>query len=308
MRKTSWHDPASRLQEDGLCIFLFHGVIPDDEKYRVRNYTGKHIPLSLFDEMMARLDQLGHALSMDEVLEIQRNNLPFPPESYAITFDDGFSNNLEYAAEVLDEYNIPATFYITTGFIDQNRMSWIDRIEELFELVHTGSVELPWEEESRAFSNEADQIQILNEIRTHVKNDPDIDIEKLIMILSRQLEEPAISNSDKVVDRKMNWEQVNALASNALFTIGGHTHSHAVMSFLSPQSLRREVNTSIRLMRENLNLEPIHYSYPEGLEHCFNDDVIAVLKNSGIRCCPTAIDGMNYPDTDPFHLRRIMIG
>ena len=44
------------------------------------------------------------------------NNLPFPPNSFAITFDDGFENNLSVAAPLLSDLKIPLTIYITTNF------------------------------------------------------------------------------------------------------------------------------------------------------------------------------------------------
>jgi hypothetical protein len=79
------------------------------------------------------------------------------------------------------------------------------------------------------------------------------------------------------------------------------------LSFLSPERLAFELDTSIGLMRDKGGVTATHYSYPEGLAHCFNDTVIAELKARGVRCCPTAIDGLNHTGADPFRLRRVMV-
>jgi peptidoglycan/xylan/chitin deacetylase (PgdA/CDA1 family) len=43
---------------------------------------------------------------------------PPPPGLASLTFDDGMANNYEVALPILREYDIPATVYVTIGFID----------------------------------------------------------------------------------------------------------------------------------------------------------------------------------------------
>lgn len=44
----------------------------------------------------------------------------------SITFDDGYVDNFEVAAPVLKSYGLPATFFISTGFIGSNRVPFWD--------------------------------------------------------------------------------------------------------------------------------------------------------------------------------------
>jgi hypothetical protein len=53
--------------------------------------------------------------------------------------------------------------------------------------------------------------------------------------------------------------------------------------------------------------EIVHYSYPEGLAHCYSDEVISCLQKHGITCSPTAIEGTNDVKTDLFNLKRITV-
>ena len=97
------------------------------------------------------------------------------------------------------------------------------------------------------------------------------------------------------------------MAGDALFTVGGHSHTHAILSFLDDDALDAEIDTSLRLLAERARIKARHYSYPEGLRHCYSDRVIRHLKKRAIRCCPTAEDGVNDHRTDLFRLKRITV-
>jgi peptidoglycan/xylan/chitin deacetylase (PgdA/CDA1 family) len=44
----------------------------------------------------------------------------------SITFDDGYRDNFEVAAPILTHYKLPATFFVTTGFIDSAKIPFWD--------------------------------------------------------------------------------------------------------------------------------------------------------------------------------------
>ena len=297
---------VDRLTTGGLAIFLFHGVV-QQPRYAVRNYTGKHMERDRFYRIVERLKHAGSALSMDDVVEHFSSGRQFPPRAFAVTFDDGFENNFSIAAPILKEFSVPATFYITTGFIENNAMSWIDRIEHCLEAVPAGVLQFAWDERPHSFATVDDKIRVLQLIRDRVKTDPRIDADEVVEMVCEQCGIAEVRHSAEPIDQKMSWKQVARLADEELFTIGGHSHTHKILSFLSAEELNVEITTSIDLIQENVGLRVRHYSYPEGLEHCYSNEVIAVLRDKGIVCCPTAVDGINDQQSDLFRLRRIMI-
>lgn len=297
---------AAQLSEDKLAIFLFHGVVHENT-YTIRNYTNKHIDQQDFAALVQLLGERGMPLSLDEVIAHHRTGTPFPPHAFAITFDDGFENNASVAAPILDDANIPATFYITTDFVASNRMSWIDRIEFAFELVDTVSLTFPWRETKVTAVSSEDMKNLLDEIRSKVKSEVTIDPDSFATDIQRQCKLPETWSNVDPIDQKMSWDQVRALNDAPLFQVGGHTHTHATMSFLSPDALADEIDTSISLLTANAGVPPAHYSYPEGLAHCYSNTVIDALKARGVVCCPTAENGVNDISTDLFHLRRIFV-
>jgi peptidoglycan/xylan/chitin deacetylase (PgdA/CDA1 family) len=298
--------PADRLHEDELAIFLFHGVVERSD-YEVRNYTHKHLTREVFVDVMEHLTARGRPLSIADVVAHCANAEPFPPCSFAVTFDDGFENNHAIAAPVLSDLGVPATFYVTTAFIDQNAMSWTDRLEYFMEHTARGALRLPWAEGEQAFGDRDSKIGLLEQIRHRVKTDPAIDVDALVADIFAQEGRPELTFSDDPLDRKMSWDQVAELAGHELFTVGGHGHTHRILSFLNDEALTGDVWDCLRLLAEKASVGPEHYSYPEGLDHCYSDRVIDVLRQRGIVCCPTARDGTNPLTEGLFALRRIAV-
>lgn len=297
---------ADRLSEDGLCIFLFHGVVERSD-YEVRNYNRKHLEHETFAVILSQLEKRGRPVSMEEVIHYHKTGKPFPPRAFAVTFDDGFANNVDLAAPILADLGIPATFYVTSGFVEGNRMSWIDRIEWAFEATPMATVRLPWADGPVAFATPEEKRTVLDDIRRNVKSDQGMDVNGLASGLQRQCGLPETWTSDDPLDRKLTWRQVQELAEHPMFTVGGHSHSHAILSFLDDDGLAEELDVSIALLRDEAGVECRHYSYPEGLSYCYSDAVIDALQARGVMCCPTAEDGVNHPGVDLFHLKRIPV-
>lgn len=292
------------LSDDGLAILLFHGVI-ERQSHPVRNYLGKHLEQVHFVAMLRWLLEHGHVMSMDDVVACRVAGVPFPPRSFAVTFDDGFENNHRIAAPILADMNVPATFYVTTDFVDRNQMSWIDRIEHAIENTRRTELRLPWIKTPVQINSTAGKIACLELIRGKVKRDRELNIDALIASVFEQTDVASCNSRPCPLDQKMNWAQVRSLSDNPLFTIGGHGHSHAILAFLSDDQLSQELDTSLRLF-SNHGLDITHFAYPEGQAQCYSPGVIAGLKSRGIVCAPTAMPGFNTAETDLFELTRIM--
>lgn len=300
------HRYVNMLQRNHFVIYLFHGVI-HQSNYEVRNYTKKHLEVDEFHQLLIELKTKGQALSMDDIVDLINNNHDLPEYAYAVTFDDGFENNVTVAAPVLADLQIPATFYISTYLVDNNAMTWIDRIEFCLENTKEGVLSLEWESKPIRFDDTDSKIQILNNIRSYVKADPEINPDQVVSSIYDQCNMNMITENQDPIDKKMDWKQVRELHAENLFTIGGHSHRHVSLASLNVDELENELSTSISLLKSKAGISLRHYSYPEGQEHDFSDQIIEKLKNRGIICCPTAIDGTNDKNIDLFHLKRVLV-
>lgn len=55
------------------------------------------------------------AISLLQVAQCLHHNLPLPERAVTITFDDGYASVYERAFPILQEYNMPATLFLTVG-------------------------------------------------------------------------------------------------------------------------------------------------------------------------------------------------
>jgi peptidoglycan/xylan/chitin deacetylase (PgdA/CDA1 family) len=89
--------------------------------HKVNDVAGNPLtmPVSLFDEQMDQLRELGYTVvGLDDVLAHYVERAPLPPQAVLITFDDGYHDNLDNAARVLRKYGYPAVLFVPIGYLD----------------------------------------------------------------------------------------------------------------------------------------------------------------------------------------------
>jgi peptidoglycan/xylan/chitin deacetylase (PgdA/CDA1 family) len=89
--------------------------------HKVNDVAGNPLtmPVSLFDEQMDQLRELGYkVVGLDDVLAHYVERAPLPPQAVLITFDDGYHDNLDNAARVLRKYGYPAVLFVPIGYLD----------------------------------------------------------------------------------------------------------------------------------------------------------------------------------------------
>ncbi len=89
--------------------------------HKVNDVPGNPLtmPVSLFDEQMDQLRELGYTVvGLDDVIAHYVEHAPLPPQAVLITFDDGYHDNLDNAAAVLRKYGYPAVLFVPIGYLD----------------------------------------------------------------------------------------------------------------------------------------------------------------------------------------------
>ena len=294
---------SNYLKKKSCAIYLFHGVV-NKKNNGIRNYTHKHIHVKKFRKIINDLKNKGQAISMNDVVNFSNNRENFPDNSYAITFDDGYYNNYAIAAPILDKISIPATFYITTDFVSNNSMSWIDIIEESINNLHY-SKGIKYKNLNIKRFNKNNKIIFLNFLRKNIKRNNNINPYEEINNISKLNNFNLISSLNNIFDKKMSWKDLNILSKNKNFIIGGHGKTHQILSYLGEKNLDFEISNSIKLIKSKLKKQVLHYSYPEGLNFCYGKREINILKYHGIVCSPSAEEGVNKTGESLFDLKRI---
>lgn len=295
---------SNLLQDDKLTIFLLHGVIKNNP-FQVRNHNHKHILAHDFENLLEKLCLTGNSFSIQDLAQ----HKPIPPRAFVMTFDDGFENNYSVAAPLLRKFKVPAIYYVTSGFIEHNLMSWVDQIDHAIENTNRSEINIAGINQPISLRTREEKIKALDQIRMVAKSDKQWFSNKELHIaeISEACEVNPVQSLDSPIDQKMSWAQVRELSLDPLFQIGGHTHTHAIMSFLNHKDLQFEISHCLNLIGSSGAKFHGHFSYPEGSLLSYNSNVIHELKKQGIVCSPTAIEGQNSFNEDLFHLKRINV-
>ncbi len=295
------------MSQFNLTILLYHGVT-NSIPYGIENISGKHIHVDEYFDQMSWLKKNANILSMEEVYFFIANKKAFPKNAVAVTFDDGFENNYSQAFPVLKNLGIPTTFYISSGMIGTNEMFWVDKLEDCINHTQNEIINIVLGEEFNFELKQSKQkINALKRIKTFCKASNNSIKEDVIKQLIEQTgHQPNSDNSDNY--RVMNWQQLIEMSLNENVIIGGHSLKHEILSRLDHEQMKKNIELSVEELSSKLNINVEHYSYPEGQSDHYNEDVINILRDNGVKCCPSAVHGINSEEDDLFHLKRIMVG
>lgn len=287
-----------------LTILLYHGVT-GCSKNDIENFSGKHISIENFEKQIKYLKEKCTILSMDDVVHLHNEGSSYPKNAVAVTFDDGFENNYLNAAVILDEHKCPATFYICPGMINTDLMFWVDKIEDCINRTSELYLNISLEKNvTLSLKNNGDKIVAVEMIKDYCKKSSAEVKNSVIEALIKKLK--IYPSADRSPNYKMmSWKQVKEIKSNSLFTIGGHTLYHDIMSAQKIERVKLDIDITISLLDYNLQQTTTHFAYPEGQHRHYSKAIILALINKGIICSPSAVDGTNT-DEDLFNLKRIM--
>ena len=146
---------------------LYHGVHADGIDLGLRDSSGKHVARAEFAEQMERLKEVRPVVSMRQIADAHHGRAELPKGAVAVTFDDGFRNNLTQALPVLEAVGIPATLYVATGFIGTGRFIWTDQFKAAFLQSDADFIDLSVGNETFRYSlaNDGEQIFAYNDTR-----------------------------------------------------------------------------------------------------------------------------------------------
>jgi peptidoglycan/xylan/chitin deacetylase (PgdA/CDA1 family) len=100
----------------------------------------------------------------------------------------------------------------------------------------------------------------------------------------------------------MTWDEVRA--TMGLTRLGGHTHTHPILSRVEPDRVDEEVRTCRDRIAGETGARPRWFAYPNGQAGDFTPAVKDALRRHGFEAAFTAMEGVNGATTDRFELRR----
>ncbi len=228
--------------------------------------------------------------------------------SVAITFDDGYADNVLEALPILEEAGVPATFFISTGRVGTENEFWWHRLEGFllqdkeypsgFTLndIHHGRT---WNIET--LQQRRELYNSLNALMQRIGPDRREDW------LDQLKKWSGAEDVDLNIHRTMTHDEIKRLAASPWTTIGAHTVTHPVLSALTEEQQRSEIITSKQDLGKITGMEIATFSYPFGRKQDYNQTSTRLCRQAGFIKAASNFPGQVHRWTDLFQLPRHLV-
>ena len=257
-----------------------------------------------FAEQMEVLSKYTHPVSLTKLVQYLKAD-SLPPQPVAVTFDDGYADNLYEAKPILEKYHIPATVFVCTGYAGKE--FWWDELDRLVMSSKAGLGELRLQAERNQFvwsqpdvSAEAG-LNVRRNFRHALYNFMlRLDVEEQNQAMNTIRSWSAIS-LDKATAYAMNHDELLQLANGGLVEIGAHTRHHPMLPQLSLERQKEEIVSSKHELEEKLGKRIHGFAYPNGRA---TDEAKRIVREAGFAFACTSLHDVVRPASDVHELTR----
>jgi peptidoglycan/xylan/chitin deacetylase (PgdA/CDA1 family) len=294
-----------------LSIICYHGVV--DKIPKSFNSSGKHLNLEIFQKQINFLASNFEIVTMRDVENFFHSRKDLPKKSIAITFDDGYANNLKYAHGILENLSVPATIYLSTGYIGMNRLIWSDEVELAVLSLPFEKFKIKLDQEILFDSSTVEKrIVALNQIKKVLKKSPP-------KVIASVISELTVHNKNyrarvtPDLHSFLDWDEVRFMKSSKIWEIGAHTVDHYSLGTVSSRVGIAQIKDSIFKLSQEVETSDLPlFSYPEGQNFDIPSYAVDCLNSLGIKSSPSAIAGKNmisrFRTKRAMFLKRYLVG
>jgi len=278
LRAERWLRPVA--QGRGL-ILTFHHVRPWRERAFAPNRLLEITP-DFLDQVLAILrEEKVDIVPLDEVPARLAEPGPF---FAALTFDDGYRDNLEHAAPVLRRHDAPWTMFVTPGFADGDaRLWWLDLEEAVARLDA-----VPFEGTMISSRSPAEKAAAFSHVYGRLRAGPEGVLRDEIARLAAAA---GIDSGRMVRTLCLDWSELAALAEQPGVTIGAHTLSPPMLAKPPDAFARREIVESRERIERALGRPVQHFAYPVGDPTSAGPRDFALAREAGFATAVTTRPG-----------------
>lgn len=283
----------------GSVILLYHRIAdPIDDPYSM------NVSAARFAEHLEAIRRLGQPLRLVELIAgVERRSVP--PRGIVVTFDDGYADNLTAARPLLERFEIPATVFVTSGLVGKEGECWWDALSRLIRRAKnpSGPLRLTIDGRTRDLKS-SDPVRLLRRVHGLLRPLEADHRGALLAEIGRWADTrpPA-----QAAHRMLTAGELKELAVSPMIDIGAHTVTHPVLSALSEDRARHELEASKRALEAIVGHPVTTCAYPYGLASDYSLQTVDVARQVGYRAACTAIPDVVWRGSDRFQLPRLWI-
>lgn len=285
-----------RSRRESLLILMYHRVLPVGHPDRASEQPGMYVSPETLDMHLSLLSRSFSLIELGEWLDRAKQNLSLPPRACAITFDDGWRDNYDFAFPVLKRHQVPATIYLVSDLVGTSYSFWPNIV---LEYLRQAASRDQWPDWLRQASPAVESARLAED-----------EIERIVARLKAtytdremmSLAEPLRQNPDASRRNLMSWDEVRQMASGGMIRFGSHTRHHTRLTGSLPRELiQDEIVSSARVIEEQIGVRPSTFCYPNG-DHC--EAAVEIVRGAYIGAVTTRT-GWNSAQYDPCLLKRV---
>lgn len=305
-------------------ILLYHRIAELPTDAQLLCVTPRH-----FEEHLEILRKEYSLMGLQELFQVYQQG-SLPQRAVVVTFDDGYFDNLTNAKPLLERYDIPATVFVTTGYIGSEREFWSDELERILlqpgRLPQTLSLTIngrpfEWTLGKAAFCSEKvyERHRAWNVLKQNLLGPRQllyVELHRLIRPLGDQEQRRVLdvllawAGAQPLVratHRTLSANEVVCMAEGKLIDIGAHTVTHPVLSAFPPAVQRTEIRGSKARLEDMLGRSVTSFAYPYGFRSDYSADTVAAVKQAGFDCACSSYQDIVWRGSDRFQLPRVIV-
>lgn len=282
---------ANHAQPNHAIVLMYHSVCHGDRASWIAPRNRMHP--TVFERQLARLAKGGRVVPISRLLDDAE---PPPPGSIVLTFDDGYLDNLEVVAPLLERYALPAVLYLATGYVSDAAPQWADvvyaaiqkRTRDRLELDGIGRWDLSTESACEA---------VIYQVGLSLIESSRAARAEVLASIHDQLESPQCP-----LKLSMDFDGARQLLDRyPSFELGVHTADHLDLSSVTTDDAIDEVRRSMDDFERELGRKAQHFSYPYSRS---TPELIRRLPETGLHSAMTGQGVVTLDSMDPFDLHR----
>ena len=256
-----------------------------------------------FEAHLAYLKKRHRVLSLSDAIELLKDNVSLPPNAAVITIDDGYADVYEIAFPLLRKYDLPATLYAVTDFLDGRIWLWTDLMRYVLSKTATDSIKIEFAADDvieLKTNGAAQRLEAASRINSRLKKLPNEHKTAKIKEIAEQLNVfvPDVPAADFA---PVNWAQAREMDAENV-RVESHTVTHPILTNISQLDLEYELQASKNRLENQLDREVKNFCYPNGT---LNPAVQRAVAQAGYASAVTTAYGFNFINADQFALKRI---
>ena len=288
-----------------LLILCYHGVVDGDFREESHRFSST-VSVKEFRQQLRIINRYFNPVSAEDVYCWLYKGQSLPRSPVLITFDDGYRNNLQYAAPELIKAGMPALIAITTGYVGMSKILWPQELHE--RLLHWPRKTIPMPNGDRDHETPHDlnkRIELAEKIRMFCKQLDDGSKQAYLDCI-REEPMPLLGPWASDLYGFLNWEEVRELYKKG-FTIASHTVNHSILSRLSSSSLEKELLESKKTIEEEIGAPCRWIVYPNGGAEDVSQFVFSAAGKAGYKLGCKLTQKLNSQETNSFELDRVLV-